>query len=87
MSLVVVAMSTRTRAGVHRDIAFLVFCSFPLLYYNIPESCRWLVSNNKINKAKEIVMVCTFFALVIQRPNFINLLRSLLVLKTPKLFI
>jgi len=54
--LVVVAMSTRTRAGVHQDIAFLVFCSFPLLYYNIPESCRWLVSNNKINKAKEIVM-------------------------------
>ena len=84
MLLVVVAMSTRTRAGVHRDIAFLVFCSFPLLYYNIPESCRWLVSNNKINKAKEIVMVRTFFALLIQRSDEFYYL-SLLALKTPKL--
>ena len=57
MLLVVTALATRTRAGVHVGIAFLATCALPLFYIHIPESCRWLVSNSRVNKAQEIVVV------------------------------
>ena len=65
MLLVVTALATRTRAGVHVGIAFLATCALPLFYIHIPESCRWLVSNSRVNKAQEIVVVrfCWFLIL------------------------
>lgn len=46
-----------SRSGVHFWTGLIGAIAAPLLYYNVPESSRWLISNNKSTIAEEIFHV------------------------------
>ena len=55
--LVPLAMATHTRAGIHLGVAILTACTIPIVYFCIPESCRWLISVKRVDVAQKIVVV------------------------------
>ena len=57
ITLVPLAMATHTRAGIHLGVAILMAFTIPIIYFCIPESCRWLVSVKKVEQAQKIVLV------------------------------
>ena len=62
--LPITAKITGTKEGTHLWSGLLSTIALPIVYFFIPESPRWLVSNNRASKAEGIVHVSYLRTLV-----------------------
>ena len=56
----IVAKLVNNRRSIHIWAGLLSVPAIPIAYFLIPESVRWLVSNNRASKAEKIVQVLEY---------------------------